>query len=234
VPVVVAAALALGACSSDGDQPEPTATQPSDAAPTTAAPQPTDDAPVETSDSEPEPTPEEPEPTPEAPDDAPADEVGEPAGAEFSAEEQQNSEYPSSAGVDGPLFVTDVRVASHDGYERVVFDFEGNGTPGWRAEYVDDTITDEAPQGVDLDGDAILRISVSGTRYPTTDEGMAMYDEGEGHHDANQAERVQDVYATGVFEGWSSGLVGLDEQAPFRVFTLTDPTRLVVDVSTAG
>ena len=43
---------------------------------------------------------------------------------------------------------------------------------------------------------------------------------------------VQDVYASGVFEGWSGSLVGLDEQAPFRVFTLTEPTRLVVDVST--
>ena len=33
------------------------------------------------------------------------------------------------------LGLTGVRVAHHPGFDRVVFDLGGNGTPGWRVEY---------------------------------------------------------------------------------------------------
>ena len=233
LPAVVAAALALGACSSDGDEPGATATQPSEAAPTTAAPQVTDAAPAETSDSDPEPTAEETQAAAQEPDDAPADEAEEPAGAEFSADEQQNPEYPSAVGVDGPLYPTGVRVAAHDGYERVVVDFEGTGTPGWRVSYVEEPVADDSGQEVDLEGDFILRIDASGLSTPASEE-FDVEQVASGFYDTSQVSLVQDVYTSGVFEGWSGSLVGLDGQAPFRVFTLTEPTRLVVDVSTAG
>lgn len=225
VPVIAAAALALGACSSNGDEPEPTVTQPTGTAPTTTSPQPTDTAPAETQDSEPELTTEE-------PDNGPTDETEEPAGAEFSTEEQRNPEYPSSVDTDGDLFATGVRAASHDGYERVVFDFEGTGTPGWSVRYVEEAIADESNQEVDLDGAFILMVSTSGVTPPITDGELDLDQMARGFYDAGQADLVQDVYVSGIFEGWSSALIGLDERAPFRVFTLTDPTRLVVDIST--
>lgn len=215
LPVVVAAALALGACSSAGTAPEPTATQPTDAAPTPTTPAGT----------------EEPEPTAGGAEDAPADEAGEPVGAEFSTEEQQSPGYPASAGVDGPLFPTGARVAHHDGFDRVVVDFEGTGTPGWLVRYVDEPVADDSGIEVDLDGDAILRIDASGLSTPATED-FDVDQVASGFYDTGQADVVQDVYASGVFEGWSGSLVGLDEQAPFRVITLTEPTRLVVDVST--
>ncbi|ACZ21317.1 hypothetical protein Sked_13770 [Sanguibacter keddieii DSM 10542] len=225
LPAVVAAALALGACSSSGTDPEPTATQPTDTAPTTTAPQPTETTPAATEEPEPLPTAEEPE-------DAPADEAEEPAGAEFSTEAQESPEHPVSPGDEGPLFSTGARVAHHDGFDRVVIDFEGTGTPGWRAEYVEEVVSDEVVGEVDLAGDAIVRVSVSGVSLPLTEGELDLSQMAEGHYDASQAEVVQDVFATGIFEGWSSTFVGLDAQAPFRVFTLTEPTRLVVDVST--
>lgn len=224
LPFVLAATLGLGACSSASTDPEPTATQPTDIAPTTTAPQPTETTTTEADASEPAPPAEEPA-------DAPADEAGEPADAEFSAEDQQNPEYPSSVGTDGPLFPTGVRVASHDGYDRVVVDFEGTGTPGWMVRYVDEPVADDSGQEVDLDGDAILRIDASGLSTPATED-FDVAQIASGHYDTGQADRVQDVYASGIFEGWSGSLVGLDEQAQFRVFTLTEPTRLVVDIST--
>ena len=225
LPAVVAAALSLGACSSSGTGPEPTATQPTDAAPTTTAPQPT-----ETTETTPTAT-EEPEPTAEGTEDAPADEAEEPVGAEFSAEEQQSPEYPASVGVDGPLFPTGARVAHHDGFDRVVFDFEGTGTPGWMVRYVDEPVADDSGIEVDLDGDAILRIDASGLSTPARED-FDVDQIASGFYDTGQADVVQDVYASGVFEGWSGSLVGLDTQTPFRAFTLTEPTRLVVDVST--
>jgi hypothetical protein len=222
LPTVVAAALALGACSSSGTDPEPTATQPTDTAPSITAPRPTETTPAAT---------EEPEPTAEEAEDAPADEAEESVGAEFSTEEQQSPENPASVGVDGPLFPTGARVAHHDGFDRVVFDFEGTGTPGWMVRYVDEPVADDSGIEVDLDGDAILRIDASGLSTPATED-FDVDQVASGFYDSGQADVVQDVYASGVFEGWSGSLVGLDEQAPFRVFTLTEPTRLVVDVST--
>lgn len=220
LPVVVAAALALGACSSSGTDPEPTATQPTDATTTQA----TATTPAATEQPEPEATAEEAE-------DAPADEAEEPVDAQFSAEEQQSPEYPASVAVDGPLFPTGARVAHHDGFDRVVLDFEGNGTPGWSVRYVDEPVADDSGIEVDLAGDFILRIDASGLSTPTTED-FDVDQVASGFYGTGQADVVQDVYASGVFEGWSGSLVGLDTQAPFRVFTLTEPTRLVVDVST--
>lgn len=225
LPAVVAVALALGGCSSSGTEPEATAPQPTDAAPTTTAPQPT-----EKTETTPAAT-DEPEPTAEEAEDAPADEAEEPVGAELSTEEQQSPEYPASVGVDGPLFPTSARVAHHDGFDRVVFDFEGTGTPGWMVRYVDEAVADDSGIEVDLDGDAILRIDASGLSTPATED-FDVDQVASGFYDTGQADVVQDVYVSGVFEGWSGSLVGLDAQAPFRVFTLTEPTRLVVDVST--
>lgn len=213
LPVVVAAALALGACSSSGTDPEPTATQPTDATTTQA----TATTPAATE-------------QPEA-EDAPADEAEEPVDAQFSAEEQQSPEYPASVAVDGPLFPTGARVAHHDGFDRVVLDFEGTGTPGWSVRYVDEPVADDSGIEVDLAGDFILRIDASGLSTPTTED-FDVDQVASGFYGTGQADVVQDVYASGVFEGWSGSLVGLDTQAPFRVFTLTEPTRLVVDVST--
>ncbi|WP_442938839.1 AMIN-like domain-containing (lipo)protein [Nocardioides sp. AX2bis] len=43
---------------------------------------------------------------------------------------------------------------------------------------------------------------------------------------------VDGVYVAGTFEGFTQVLAGIDgDRAPFRVFTLTSPPRLVVDVA---
>ncbi|VXB60825.1 hypothetical protein NOCARDAX2BIS_250047 [Nocardioides sp. AX2bis] len=40
------------------------------------------------------------------------------------------------------------------------------------------------------------------------------------------------MYVAGTFEGFTQVLAGIDgDRAPFRVFTLTSPPRLVVDVA---
>ena len=43
------------------------------------------------------------------------------------------------------------------------------------------------------------------------------------------------MYVGGTFEGYTQVLAGIDgDPVPFRVFTLTDPSRLVVDVVDAS
>lgn len=149
-----------------------------------------------------------PTPTPDAPAGSTALSTGEPSG--------------------GPLTVTEVRVARQDGYDRVVFELDGDapGTPGWRVEYVDDPRRDGSGEPVDVEGDAVLVVLVSGTGYP--------FDT--GREEATSAtvpadtEVVTDVELGAVFEGTYEAFVGLAEERPFRVTRLADPARIVVDV----
>ncbi|MEE6272970.1 hypothetical protein V2J56_06370 [Georgenia sp. MJ206] len=149
------------------------------------------------------------------------------AGTELPApasEPQQSADFPGGG---GDLLPTVVRIGRHDGFDRVVFDLEGSGTPGYRVEYVEEAIQDGSGNVVEVDGDAILAVVITGTRYP---------DEGEDFvapatYEADGAENIEEVRLDGTFEGMTQGFIGLDSQVPFRVFTLSDPVRLVVDVA---
>lgn len=129
---------------------------------------------------------------------------------------------------DWDLVLTDVRVGSHEGYDRIVLEFEGTGTPGWSVKYVDEAVLDASGKKVRLDGDAVLDVYASGTTYPgdgqTGYAGPQRFSPGDGGD-------VEEVYVGGTFEGYTQVLAGLDgDPTPFRVFTLTGPPRLVVDV----
>ena len=129
----------------------------------------------------------------------------------------------------GPMTVTAVRVARQDGYDRVVFELAGRagGEPGWRVAYEDDPRRDGSGDPVDVEGDATLVVRIDGTGYPTDT----------GEEEVSGAPRVpadavvvEDLELGAVFEGTYEAFVGVAREAPFRVFRLTDPARVVVDV----
>src|SRR3990170_3050867 len=69
-------------------------------------------------------------------------------------------EAPASAS--GVAFLVDLRTGRHDeGFDRVVFEFEGSGLPGYRIEYVAPPIVAD-PSGleVDIDGTAFLQVTM--------------------------------------------------------------------------
>lgn len=214
--ITVGLALTLSACSTNGgDEPAPAGE-----ATTSESETPTDDATSGATD--------------DATDDVtgddgtagPADETDEPDVA-FGTEPQSSADWPGSG---GDLLPVGVRVGAHEGYERVVFDLEGADAPGWRVEYVDAAISDGKGDEIDVDGDATLQVVLTGFRYPegqAETERLAM-----GSYDAESAEEVEEVYVAGIFEGQNQAFIGLDGQVPFRVFALTDPARVVVDVRT--
>lgn len=159
---------------------------------------------------------------------APADETAEPTdGADYSTEPQNDPGWPSSG---GELLPTGVRVGSHEGYERVVFDFEGAGTPGWRVEYVDEAVEDGRGDVIDVGGNFTLQVIATGVRYPEGEDENGRV--AQGSYSTDGADVIEEVRVTGIFEGQNQAFIGLDEKAPFRAFTLTAPARLVVDVQT--
>lgn len=130
------------------------------------------------------------------------------------------------------LVLRDIRVAEHDGFDRLVAEFRGTGTPGWNVKYVKKPRAEGSGQPVAVDGENFLAVSISGVTlrkgYPQTSEDF--YD-GPRHFEPENAGDVEDVHLVGVFEGYSQLFLGLGgDKLPFRVFTLTKPSRLVIDV----
>lgn len=127
------------------------------------------------------------------------------------------------------LVLTDVRVADHERFDRIVLEFSGTGAPGWAVNYVDEATLDGSGDVVTLGGEAILDIYASGTTWPAPD-----YYNGPQRLEAEHG-GVTDVHVAGTFEGYTQVLAGIDGgPVPFRVFSLTGPSRLVVDVVDEG
>lgn len=147
----------------------------------------------------------------------------------FPADTAVDTEQPSG----GPLGVTAVRVARQEGYDRVVFELDGQspGQPGWRVEYVDEPTAQGSGDPVEVAGEAALSVTITGTGYPF-DTGVEEVEDDPTL--PGDLEVVQDVELGGVFEGQYEAFIGTASRAPFRVFRLDDPARVVVDVRTDG
>lgn len=114
------------------------------------------------------------------------------------------------------------------GFDRVVVDLSGSGRPGWLGEYVEDPVLQGSGAPLQLDGDATLRLAVTGVVYPT-EEGAEPY-AGPQRIGADAGEAVEEVLYGSILEGQAEVFVGIGSEWPFRVFGLEDPTRVVIDV----
>lgn len=126
-----------------------------------------------------------------------------------------------------PLVFERVDVGAHDGFDRVVLTFSGDSAPGWAVSYVDRAVRDGSGAAVRLDGDTVLDVYASGVRTV-----MAKPYRGPRRIEPASGGGIAEVYVVGTFEGTTQVLVGLDgDRRPFRVFALTQPARLVVDIA---
>ena len=123
--------------------------------------------------------------------------------------------------------IIDVRVGTHDGYDRIVFAFDG-GIPAYRVEIVDPPFTAD-PSGLPLDveGSAFLRV--------TFDGGTRMMPDGSSSYDGPVAftpgfDALAQLTEGGDFEAVSTWYAGLATDPCVRVLTLADPSRLVLDI----
>jgi hypothetical protein len=169
-------------------------------------------------------------PSPSGPDDA-ASPTAEPSGEVDASGEGAPFVQPGTtarqAGEGNGLSVVDVRTGTHDGYDRVVFELDGDGTVGWRVGYDASPATQGEGRPVVLPGDATLSVVLENVGYPF-DTGIEEY---AGDREPEPGlPQVKALRLGGVFEGYYDAFVGVGEQAPFRVFLLEDPQRVVVDV----
>jgi hypothetical protein len=118
--------------------------------------------------------------------------------------------------------LTAISVGQHGTYDRVVFTFS-QGLPGYRIGYVNEVLSDAKGDLVALPGRAFLRMVF----HPSS--GYQSYS-GPGAITPIFPALLQ-VRAAGDFEGYLSFGAGLSQRVGFRVFTLTQPYRVVVDVA---
>lgn len=128
--------------------------------------------------------------------------------------------------------VTDIRLGRHDGFDRVVLEVGGEGTPGWDVRYVDAPSSQGSGAEVAVDGRAVLQVTLTGTGYPA-DTGVEEW-AGSDPLRAGDTEVVTEVVWDGTFEGTSVAFVGTTARVPFRVYLLEEPARVVLEVADPG
>lgn len=134
-------------------------------------------------------------------------------------------EVPGGTAPPTPLLV-DVRAASHEGFDRIVFEFDG-GEPGFRVQYIDEATGCGSGLPVELEGTALLEVHM----VPA-----------DAHNEAGEPTFAEQELAPGLpsileakqtcdFEADVTWVIGLAEEADFTAITQTDPFRIVVDVA---
>jgi hypothetical protein len=121
--------------------------------------------------------------------------------------------------------VVGVRTGRHPGYDRLVLDLEGR-VPSYSVRYVRQVIQDGSGEPVALQGRAFLQVVLDGA--------AAHRDDGSGTvpRELRPAlPALRQVKLAGDFEGYVTFGLGLADRVGFRVFELTRPTRLVIDVA---
>ena len=209
---LAAAALLLAACGTDTSP-----TSASDATTSSPSPETSETSPGTPSASPSDSPSQSPSESAESPSPAPA-----PDGPPFPESTDPQTAEPSG---EWDLQLVDVRVGEHDGFDRVVLELSGTATPGWGVAWSDEAVAEGSGDVVPLEGDHVLTISASGTAMP--DAGSF-----EVPARLGPAGSVAEVQVNGWFEGYTQVFAGVEgDERPFRVFTLTDPPRLVVDIA---
>jgi hypothetical protein len=137
----------------------------------------------------------------------------------------------ATASTDARLTVRAIRIGPHTGFDRVVFELGGKGTPGWDVRYVDSASSSGSGKPVTVRGGAVLQVSVTGAGYPY-DTGVTEY-AGKGPLTAAGTQAVTEVVFDQTFEGTTSAFIGTAARTPFRVYRLDSPARIVVEVADA-
>ena len=118
-----------------------------------------------------------------------------------------------------------IRGASHVGYDRVVFEFDGPVPANFDVSFVPDIIGDPSGLPVPVIGQALLGVTFSLANGHDED--------GNVFTDAITTlglKNVIQVVRSGDFEAVLSFGIGLAKQTQFSVFTLTNPSRVVIDI----
>jgi len=141
-----------------------------------------------------------------------------------------NPKYERSTNASTAL-LTAIRVARHEGYDRVVFEFRNNILPGSDVRYIARPVHQDASgRTVVVRGGYVLRVRMS----PAFDVDLGKTGAPRTYHGplriSPSTPEVVQLVRTGGFEDVLTWVVGVRDRVDFRVMTLHSPARIVVDL----
>jgi hypothetical protein len=125
----------------------------------------------------------------------------------------------------GSALLRAVRSARHDGFDRIVFEFAGE-LPGYVISYIDPVRQCGSGDAVALAGTAWLSLRFE-PAAAHTEEGVATVTE---RSRSPGLPSVVDLRLICDFEAQVEWVAGVRERLEYRVITLREPARIVVDV----
>ena len=133
----------------------------------------------------------------------------------------------ASTGPDAPILRA-VRVGQHDGFDRIVFEFDADGLPQWHVSYIQAPVIHcGSGDEVAVAGAAWLQVRFNGANAHT--------EAGEGT--SGPARRtpglpsLRELVRTCDFEAEVTWVAGVATQQPYRPRVLDAPARLVIDIA---
>jgi hypothetical protein len=125
------------------------------------------------------------------------------------------------------VVLRDVRAASQQGFDRIVFELEGSTLPGYRVEYVaPPAVQCGSGEPVEVAGAALLQVRLSPAQAHT-EAGEATVRERERHPGLPILQEMESVCD---FEADVTWVFGVAAKNRFRVQELASPARLVIDI----
>jgi len=134
------------------------------------------------------------------------------------------AEQASAAAGSGLLI--DVRSARHEGFDRVAFEF-AQARPGYHVEYIDKPVRRCGSGEVTAmagDGWLEVRFHVAEAHTPSGAPTIAMREQ------RPALTLVKELEQTCDFEGYVTWVVGVSRPNKYRIITLANPDRIVIDI----
>jgi hypothetical protein len=140
--------------------------------------------------------------------------------------------FPQSLEASGtdfrPLVLQYLRLGTHEGYDRIVFEYDG-GTPEVEIDLAEPPYV-QNPSGLPMtvSGDPVYRVTLHGASKFDMETATMPYS-GPTNFEPGYEQIVQFV-ESGDFEATHSWYLGVNGGSCLRVFRLTDPARIVIDI----
>lgn len=129
--------------------------------------------------------------------------------------------------VTGAALLREVRAAAHEGFDRVVFEFEGAEMPSYHIEYIDKPVRAcGSGSVVPLKGDGWLEIRFTPANAHTEDGKPTV----KNREQTPNLKIIKEMKTTCDFEAEVEWVLGVSSPNKYRVLELKNPTRLAVDI----
>ncbi|MDW3215616.1 MAG: peptidoglycan-binding protein [Ilumatobacteraceae bacterium] len=129
--------------------------------------------------------------------------------------------------------LSDVTTAARQVGDRIEFTFgagDASGTVGYEIGYVDEAPAGASGEPVEVDGDALLQVVLRPAAGYDPATGSETYT-GPDRVTFDESLVISEAVLVVDFEGVMTWVIGTRSEAPFRVASSEDPTRVVVEIS---